>query len=470
MVEHSQERKTVEAGEKNPREVALQLLEERELHGSDISMLLKDALAKAGASLSVRDRAFVKELAVGTVERQITLDAVIDRIASVRTRRMKPVVRCAIRMGAYQILWLDGVPASAAVDESVKLVKERMPLKIAGFVNAVLRRITRERESILARLDNPETPVGERFSVPQYLCRLFKKERGREQTARICAAFLQKRPVCLRPDPRLFADEARYAEWERALTEAVGSVRHHPAMPALLLVGEPGDVRMLPGFADGLFTVQDAASALTVAAAGLKPADRVLDICAAPGGKAMYAAALLRDASQLTARDVSEEKCALLKENAERMRLSGMRIEVRDATVFDPASEEQFDTVFCDLPCSGFGVIGRKPEIKYRACSTQTDALVALQRSILENAARYVRPGGVLIYSTCTISRAENEDNVRWFTGAHPFATEPWLDAGIAGAVRSQVRDGCLQLLPGVNETDGFFIARMRKKAADDPA
>lgn len=443
------------------RSLALDLLIQREREHGDITDLLKGAFAADAAGESARDRAFLKQLTVGTVERLITLDALIDRLASAPVRSQKPTVRNALRMGAYQILYMDGVADHAAVDESVQLVKTRLSVKPAGFVNAILRRIVRERERFLQEIDEADPPV--RYSLPPYLWELFEKERGRAQAERICASFFVPRDLTIRPDPRLLKDAERYDEWERALAQAVPGLRHHPMLPQFLQLPDPGDLRRLPGYAEGCFTVQDAAGALAVAAAGIRPEDRVLDVCAAPGGKSLYAAALLNDPSQLLARDVSEEKCARLRENAERMRLSGMQIEVFDATLFDYSAVEGYDVVLCDLPCSGYGVLGRKPEIRYRAGEAQTESLVRLQRDILSNAARYVRPGGTLIYSTCTVSRAENEDNAAWLASEYPYRLTDWMDAELPGSIRGAVRDGCLQILPGEQESDGFFIARFRR-------
>lgn len=447
---------------KTPREIAADLMLRREKSGEDITDLLKEALRGEGASLSVQDRAFLKQLVIGTTERILSLDAAIDRTASVRVKAMMPTIRAVIRVGAFQILYLDAVRDAAAVDEAVKSVKESFPKKISGFVNAVLRHISRQKEDLLAWLDGRDLSV--RFSAAPYLCDLLVKERGEKEAAAILSAILLPRALTVRPDPRLIADGDRYDRWLHALTEAVGAVRPHPLLPRLLLIDEPGDVKKLPGFREGLFVVQDAASALAVDAAGITQGDLVLDVCAAPGGKAIYAASLLADASRMTARDLTEGKCALLKENAERMRLSDMRIEQQDATVPTPDAAGRYDVVFCDLPCSGFGVMGRKPEIKYRASAERTASLVSLQRQILTVAADYVRPGGKLIYSTCTVSRAENEENVEWFVGSQPFVTESWTDADVPGVVRGGVRNGCLQLLPGEKETDGFFIARMRRR------
>ncbi|MCR4763823.1 MAG: 16S rRNA (cytosine(967)-C(5))-methyltransferase RsmB [Lachnospiraceae bacterium] len=460
---------TIEASQsagssKNAREVALELLLLRERKNGDITELLKDAFAKAGASLSVQDRSFVKQLAVGTTERLLSLDAVIDRAASVRVPAMKPTIRAVIRMGTYQILFLDSVSDWAAVDESVKLVRRRFPAKLSGFVNAVLRRIAREKERFLETVNTSDVTV--RYSVPPYLADLFLRERGEEETNRMLASFLDARPLTIRPDERLLRDGERYAGWEQALTDAVGSVRHHPLVPDLLMITDPGDIRRLPGFSEGAFVVQDAAGAVAVLAAGIRPDDRVLDVCAAPGSKSLYAASLLQDASQLTARDISDEKCAILRENARRMHLSAMRIEVHDATIADPSSEGAYDVVLCDLPCTGFGVIGRKPEIRYHASKERTAELAALQKRILDTVWRYVRPGGILLYSTCTVSRAENEENTEWFTESHPFVTESWVNASLPGSVRGRVNGGCLQLIPGQDETDGFYIARMRRKEA----
>ena len=236
----------------------------------------------------------------------------------------------------------------------------------------------------------------------------------------------------------------------------------HPYLPYAYCIEGAEGMASLPGFQEGLFQVQDVSSMLVCECAGIQEGDRILDLCAAPGGKSIHAAQKLKGTGLVVSRDISEEKTALIRENQQRMKIQNMEVSEGDARIFCEKDKEAYDVVLADLPCSGLGIMGKKPDIRYHAEKEGLEDLKALQREILKNAASYVKPGGILLYSTCTINRGENEENAVWLTRQFPFRLES-LSPYLPQALKEEGKDGMLQLLPGVHETDGFFIARLKK-------
>lgn len=440
----------------NVRELAVDLLMEILENQSYCHLVMRDALDKYDY-LEGRDKAFLKYLTEGTVERCIQIDAVLDQFSTVKTAKMKPFIRNLLRSSVYQLYFMDSVPDSAVCNEAVKLAGKRGFRKVSGFVNGVLRNIARHRDDVA--YPDPEQAFKQWLSVtasmPLWLVNQFIAEQGREHTEAMLQAFLKPQPVTIR------CKDAE--ETVSALKEAGYAAVQHPYLPyALQLTGAEG-IAHLPGYAEGRFQVQDVSSMLVCEAAGIQEGDRILDICAAPGGKSLHAAEKLKGTGHVTARDKSEQKADLIRQNAERMRAENVTAEVWDATVLSQKDREAYDIVLADLPCSGLGIIGKKPDIKYHASKESLAALAALQREILTCAMQYVKPGGVLIYSTCTVNRLENEDNVKWMTEQGGFAEED-LAPFLPRQLRQRINGGKLQLLPGVDETDGFFLARLRRR------
>lgn len=428
----------------NPREITLDILLTLE-RGEELSHRLIRAVLDKYDYLEGRDKAFIKRLSEGSIERGLELDYLIGAFSSVPVHKMKPLIRCLLRMSAYQILYMDNVPDSAACNEAVKLAKKRGFARLSGFVNGVLRSISRQKE-VLPYPDgsNEVETLSVRYSMPEWIVQMWLAAYGRERTGRILAGLLAIHPVSLRFRMDL-ADEALAAAV--AAIEATGAVlTRSPLLPTIYLAEHVDNVSSLPGFLEGLFTVQDASSALAVEAAGIRTGDTVLDICAAPGGKSMIAAELVGPSGYVCSRDVSEEKVARIDENVLRLHAGNVHSEVWDATVRDPAWEEKADVVLADVPCSGLGILGKKRDIKYHVSPASLASLEELQKQILTASLGYVKKGGVLLYSTCTIHRAENEDMVRWITENHPFTL-----------------DKERQLLPGEDATDGFYYARLRR-------
>lgn len=465
------------------RELALDILLSLEREEDYSHRLIKGALDKYDY-LESRDKAFVKRLTEGTLERGLELDYYLDRCSSVPVGRMRPLIRCLMRMSVYQILYMDAVPDSAVCNEACKLAAKRGFGKLKGFVNGVLRAISRNKEK-LPLPDEEAHPLlydSVKYSMPQWLVELWQKEYGREITRKILKGLLAIHPVSMR-----FALNVTQAQRESAqasMREKGIETKQSPYLPYVYLAEHLDGVEALPEFRDGMCTIQDVSSALAVEAAGIAQGDFIVDVCAAPGGKSLLAAEKA-GAGRVLARDVSQEKLDRIVRNAERMKVCNIQTELFDAACTDESLLGKADVVLLDVPCSGLGVIGRKRDIKYRIKPESLESLQELQRRIVKASAGYVKPGGTLLYSTCTIHSGENQAMVRFLTeelGFEPASLEGVLPGNVLEGKRQaamQMKESgmkppvplteaqeaaCIQLLPGFLEADGFFIARFRKK------
>lgn len=427
----------------NTREIVLDMLLTIE-RGEEYSHKLIKAVLDKYDYLDVRDKAFMKRLTEGTIEKKLQLDYVIDQFSNTPVRKMKPLIRCLVRMSAYQILYMDSVPDSAVCNEAVKLAVKRKFQNLKGFVNGVLRSLSRGKEQIKwpDKEANPVEWLKITYSMPQWLVELWIKEYGMECTERMLLGLEKVHPVSIRFQTRL--DKTARLGYI-AQMEAFGiKVTPSPYLEYAFLLEKVEGIASLPGYEEGAFTVQDVSSMLAVEAAGIKSTDFVLDICAAPGGKSLLAA---EKAKKVLARDVSFDKLALIEENAERMQAKNLTVMQWDATVTDEDLLRKADVVLMDVPCSGLGVMGKKRDIKYHVTPESLEEITKLQRAIVSASWQYVKPGGTLLYSTCTVRREENEEMLRWICESFPFTMEE-----------------SRQLFPGVDDCDGFFYARLKRK------
>ncbi len=469
----------------NVRKLALEALLAVERDGRQSHLVIRDILQEQ-KGLPLRERAFFTRLTEGTIEYRLQLDHVLDQVLREPAAKTKPVVLEILRMAVYQILYMDSVPDRAAVHEAVALAEEKGLSGLKGFVNGVLRMVVRKKDELnwLDPRTEPDRALSVRYSVPVETVRVWKERYGADLTEKICASFLEDRPLTV----RMIRSAAEGGKTGSVPEELI--VSH--ILERACFLREGAELTRMGAFRGGRIYVQDLSSQIAVVSAGIRPGDRVLDLCAAPGGKSLLAAELAACEEERTAaedmseadrrgacgkgavlaRYISEQKTALIRENCVRCRAENVRAEAADAAVFDPALEEQFDVVIADLPCSGFGICGRKPEIKYKPYRETVTALAELQRSILPNAVRYVRPGGRLLYSTCTIAREENEDNVRWLLDTFPLRPadlRELLPKGVRELPEAQrslrtASDGYVQLLPCDGPWDGFFFAVLVKE------
>lgn len=426
------------------RELALAILLEIE-KGEKSHIALRQVLEKY-QYLDKQERAFLTRLTEGTTERRIELDYIIDQFSKVKTKKMKPVIRNLLRCAVYQIKYMDNVPDSAACNEAVKLAVKKGFGSLKGFVNGVLRNMIRNLDEIRYPDEyHVVESLSVRYSMPQWIVKLWLADYGREQTEKILDGFYLERATTVRVNEEMLTREQLAGK----LKEEGVTVKEHPFLASALLISDYDYLGALTSFQAGEFQVQDASSIQVAEKAGIKTGDFIIDVCAAPGGKALHAAQILQGSGHVEARDLTEKKVELIRDNIERMGFTNVEAVQQDATVYDAASEEKADIVIADLPCSGLGVLGKKTDLKYKMNEEMEKELVKLQREILRTVRSYVKPGGTLIYSTCTICRAENEENAAWFLEQFPeFSMESEE-----------------QIFPS-EVSDGFYIAKFSRRSA----
>ncbi len=422
-------------------------------------LVIRDVLNKYNY-MDGRDKDFLKRITEGTLERRIQIDYVLDQFSKVPVSKMKPFIRNLLRMSVYQLLFMDSVPDSAACNEAVRLAGKRGFKNLQGCVNGVLRNISRKKREISwpDREKDPVTCLSVMYSMPVWLVEKFLAERGPEQTEKMLESFLKVPPVTIRLRESLSGEEK--LSLIRKMEKTGAKLEPHPYLPYAYRIRDAKGIPSLPGFSEGLFMVQDVSSMLVCEAAGIRQGDHIIDVCAAPGGKALHAAQKLKGSGLVSARDLTENKAEMIRDNKNRMRADNLEVLVWDAGVFREEDVERADILLCDLPCSGLGIMGRKTDIRYHLSEESLKQLQGLQREILSVVWQYVKPGGVLIYSTCTINPGENEENVKWLTGNYPFHRES-LSPFLPDDLKEEGKEGMLQLLPGIHETDGFFLARL---------
>lgn len=428
------------------RAVALQALIACHRQGAWSDSMLQSLLPRAG--LDRRDAALASRLCYSVLQNELLLDWQLARFT--KLDRLQPVILEILRLAACQLLLLDKIPPSAAVNEAVKQAKRYANPGAAGLVNGVLRNLLRALP-----LPEPED-LATRYSHPAPLVALLREACNSDaELEALLACDNTPAPLYLQCNTVRTTAQALQAQLE----EAGIACQAHPWLPDCLTVTGAGDLAALASYQAGLFYVQDPAAKLAVLCAGLRPGMRVLDCCAAPGGKSFAAAIAMENTGSITSCDIHEKKANRITQGAARMGLSAISARALDARAPQPDWRGQMDAVLCDVPCSGLGVIRKKPDIRYKDLA-QTVRLPLLQRAILENQAPYVRPGGVLLYSTCTILPRENAGVMAAFLADHPeFFPEPLaLPAGIA-----EDAPGMVTLLPHKHGTDGFYICKLRR-------
>jgi len=444
----------------NVREIVLDTLVTLDTENKKSHLLIRDILDKYDY-LDARDKAFFKRVTEGTIYKKITIDFCIDSYSKKPVDKLKPIIRSLLRMSVYQILFMEKVPDNAVCDEAVKLCRKRSFEEFTPFVNAILRNICKDKEKLpdLSRCSSKINELSVKYSCPEWLVRMFTKEQ--ENPEALLASFDTVKATCVKiTDPG--KKEKLFMEWENA---NIHFKKSEYIEDAYLLYDFEG-IETVPGFLEGCLIVQDESSMLAAKATGVKRGDKytVIDVCAAPGGKTSYVASAMAPFGRVLSFDVSENKVDLIKENLERLKLENAEASVKDATVYSHELYEKADILIADVPCSGLGVMSRKSDIKYNISNEAMQEICSLQKQILLNVSKYVKPGGVLVYSTCTIHKAENEKMVKFITENLPFEGDS-LKPYVPEMFKIERNcDYAVQLLPNVDGTDGFFVARFVKK------
>ena len=429
------------------------------LEGEAFSHTVIAKTLKKHQGLEQQERAFMFRLCTGTVKVYMTIDYVINCFASLPVNKMKPVIRNVLRLSVYQLLYMDQVPVSAVCNEAVKLAKKRGFKNLSGFVNGLLRNIVRKQDQISYpdQQSNSLDYLSICYSVPRWLVSQLLEQYNFDTVETMLRASLREKEITIRCN----RSKVSPASLIEGLEGEGVTVNQSVYLDYAFKIKDFDYLEKLEAFQKGLFSVQDISSMLVGEVAGYKENDYVIDVCAAPGGKTLHAA---ERAGMVSARDLTEYKVQLINQNKQRLDMGNIQVKVWDATILDTSAVQQADVVIADLPCSGLGVLGKKMDIKYNLKSNQLEELVQLQRKILGIVQNYVKPGGILIYSTCTVNQKENIDNRNWFLEQFHFTPEKINSFLPESLQRETTKEGYLQLIQGVDDTDGFFLCKMRKQ------
>lgn len=429
------------------RDITLSILLDMDTNKTFSSVAIDKALRQHQFD-DKKDRAFITRLAEGTTERRINLDYIIDSFSKTKVRKCKPLIRCLLRMGTYQIMYMDSVPDSAACNEMVKLAKAHGFAPLSGFVNGVLRNISRHKDEIKYPDYDTDTKqyLSIKYSVPEWLVVKLMSDYPDKAEAILEGSYLDRDTSI-----RVNTDKISVTDLTKLITDNGINVTPGIYDEKALHISGYDFIRRVPGYKQGYFTVQDESSMCAIREIGIKENDIIYDVCSAPGGKTTAAAEYLHGTGHVYSMDIAADKISLIEDNVERLGLCNVTVTEHDAT--KPLIDEKTgmpckaDVVIADLPCSGLGVMGRKNDIKYRVTENDLSELVSIQRRILEVVCSYVKDAGTLLYSTCTINPDENEKNVSWFLNNHKEF--------------KLIKDRLF--IQGVDNCDGFYYAVMKR-------
>ncbi|VDN45866.1 16S rRNA (cytosine(967)-C(5))-methyltransferase [Petrocella atlantisensis] len=438
----------------NLRWLVLKILDAIEFEGIFVHEAIERFTAES--DLSKQDRAFIKKVVFGTIEQQIRIDYVINQFSKIKVNQMKPAVRLTLRLSVYQLLYMENIPDSAVCNEAVKLIKKRKMLRLTGFVNGVLRAIIRQKDSIQwPSKDDILTFFSVKYSFEPDIIQLLLEDYDKDVVENFLSVSNEQAPLTIRVQKTNITKQGLIDALEK---EGV-DVSEGRYIDDALHIGQIDKINLLDSFNQGYFQVQDESS-MMVADVGFEDGmTTIIDLCAAPGGKTMHLADKLEGKGQVFAFDISDKKLDRVRENYTRLGLTNISEKINDATVLNQAYIGIADLIVADLPCSGLGIIRKKPDIKWHITVDRIKSLKKLQQDILEVAKNYVKPGGVLVFSTCTVTKTENQDNVDWFLDRNKdFELEPIQKN------YSDPKTGMVSMMPISNGPDGFFIAKFRKK------
>lgn len=444
----------------NERELVLDILIEVLENKKYSHIVLREVLDKHQFE-DKKKRAFITRVTEGTIERKIELDYIINQFSKIKVQKMKPLIRNLIRSAVYQMMYMDSVPNSAVCNESVKIAIKRGFHGLKGFVNGVLRNISRNIENIsFPSKKESVLYYSVKYSVPEWIIEMWMNAYGENCVEQMCECFLQDSKTTIRVN----TSKVTKAELIGILESEGVVVEQHPYLDYALEISKYDSLYFLDSFQNGYFQVQDSSSMLVCEVADVSHGDYVIDVCAAPGGKSIHMADKLQGTGMVEARDLTDYKVSLIEDNIARNQMTNMKAIKWDATILDSESIGKADIVLADLPCSGLGIMGKKTDLKYRIQPEDLETLASLQKQILKQVVQYLKPGGTLVYSTCTIHKIENQSNsqyIREELGLAGKNIKPYLCEALKSSVSEQ---GDLQLLPGIHHSDGFYIAAFTKE------
>lgn len=454
--------------QKSDREIALDIIIGVMEQGEFSHILLRNTFERQ-RELEKSSRNFITRLTEGTIEKSITLDYILNGYSRVKVNKMKPVIRNILRMSLYQIRYLSGVPDRAICNEAVKLTKKRGFVNLAGFVNGILRNIIRNPEQVAVPEGKEETSISDlsvAYSMPEWIVKHFLDSYGIETTRSILTGT-QEHAEDTWTTVRVNTSKAGLIQTEEQLRLEGAEVERTSLADGVLRIRGYDNLISLSAFRKGYIQVQNISSVLAGQIAGVRQGEVCIDVCAAPGGKTLHLADALQGTGVVISRDISEKKCSLIRENLKRTGFKNVKVQVWDALDYDENAAESADIVLADVPCSGLGVMAGKPDIKYRLCPEQLKELANLSHKILNNVVNYIKHGGTLIFSTCTMNPVENTEIRRWLMEEHGLMPQdicPELSEEVLGIGNNRITaaDGYIQIYTS-KEMDGFFISKFRK-------
>ncbi len=439
---------------KTPRQIAFEALLKIHKEGA-YSNLILDNMLKDNPELDERDKAFITNLVYGSLDRLIIIDFNLSLYLNQPSKKLKPELHTILILGAYQILFMDKVPDHAAVSESVQLAKVNKSAFAASLVNAVLRRVANNGLRYPEADENSTEYISIRYSCPQWLVELWADSYGIENAKALAEKALEPGPITIRVNTtKTNPDELM---WK--LAEEGVITENSKEIPEAMFLSNTGPVDSLSAYEEGFFHVQDLSSQFCCKALDPKEGEEIFDLCAAPGGKSFTVAEIMKGTGKVCSFDIYQSKIELIRQGASRLGLENINVYFQDAAVYNK-NYGKADKILCDVPCSGLGIIRRKPEIRYKN-RRELEVLPEIQYEILCNAVNYLKPQGKIVYSTCTLNPAENDNICDRFLSEHPdFKLADYLPE----VERYSEKDRYLSLMPHIHGTDGFFIAVFERK------
>lgn len=428
------------------REIALKVLYEVDKNDAYSNIALDEALNKArkiDPKITNKDIGFISELVYGTISWQLTLDEMIKKYSTIKIKKMSPWILNILRMSMYQIVFLDKVPKSAAVNEGVNLAKRYGHRASSNFVNAVLRNVEKKDYNDFKKIEDDKERIAKTTSMPKWIVEKLLTQNSVEEVQKICEACNGKPKIHIRVN-QLKTDKKSL---QQELIKTGIKVEEQQEEGDFLWLENAKNIEKLKSFQEGKFTVQDEAAGFIPQVLNPKPGESVLDACSSPGGKTTYMAERMQNEGEIVAWDLHEHRVKLVEHAARRLGISIIKTEVKDATKYQEGYQEKFDKILLDVPCLGLGVIKRKPDIKWKRKKEEIEEITKIQKEILQTCSSYLKPGGELVYSTCSILKEENEEIIKQFLTENEKFVE---------------KEKCIQIYPN-KKTDGFFISKLRK-------
>lgn len=443
------------------REIALKVLYEVDRNKAYSNIALDEALKKARKEkqeLSSKDIGFISEIVYGTISWRLTIDEVIKKYSKVRMKKISPWILNILRMGIYQILFLDKVPKSAVVNEGVNLSKRYGHKASSNFVNAILRKVERQDFEEFFKIENDTERISKTTSMPIWIIEELQKENDLTKVEEICHASNLKPEFCIRINSLKTNKETLKKELEKENIKAMET-----ELEDFLILKGAKNIERRKTFQQGMFTVQDETAGLIPIVLNPKPGESVLDACSSPGGKTTYMAELMNNKGQIIAWDLHEHRVRLVENTAQRLGINIIQTETKDATQYEEKYKEKFDKILLDVPCLGIGVLKRKPDIKWQRKKEDIEEITRIQMEILQNCSNYLKVGGEIVYSTCSILREENEEIIQKFlenNGDFEIQKTNYIKKGFYE--KFVEKDKYVKVYQN-EKTDGFFICKLRK-------